>query len=196
MDSEMFYAVRYGVHRTLRELENPLSFPRWILTIVAFPLGGFLAIQVASTADGPGWAALAGLIAGAVIGTAQWLALRPRVSALWIPATAAAMAVGLALATLITGGATTLGALALSGAIAGAVVGAAQAIVLRKWTWILTMALSWSAGWAISSLVIIDEQRGFATFGLSGAALVTVVTGVALRALFGRRAARPEAATA
>jgi hypothetical protein len=169
---------------------------RWIPTIAAFPLGGFLAIQVASTTDGPGWAALAGLIAGAVIGTAQWLALRPRVGALWIPATAAAMAVGLALATLVTGGATTLGALAVLGAIAGAVVGAAQAVVLRKWTWILTIAVGWSAGWAISSLVIIDEQRGFATFGLSGAALVTVVTGLALRVLLGSRAARPEAVAA
>ena len=186
----MAYIVRY------RELENPLSFPRWILTIVAFPLGGFLAIQVASTADGPGWAALAGLIAGAVIGTAQWLALRPRVTALWIPITSAGMAVGLALGALVTGGATDLGSLALLGAIAGAVVGGAQAALLRKWAWPLVVGTSWAAGWVISALVIVDEQRGFATFGLSGAALVTVATGLALRGLLGRRAARAGAVAA
>lgn len=57
-----------------------MSFLRWIPTIVGFPLGGLIAIQVASTTGGPGRAALAGLIAGALIGTAQWLALRPRVT--------------------------------------------------------------------------------------------------------------------
>jgi len=186
----MAYLVRY------RELELALSFLRWIPTIVGFPIGGLLAIQVATATDGPGWAALAGLIAGAVIGTAQWLALRPRVTALWIPVTAAGMALGLAVAVLITRGATDLGSLALLGAVAGVIVGGAQTALLRKWAWPLVVGASWAAGWAISTLVIVDEQRGFATFGLSGAALVTVATGLALRGLLGRRPARTAAVAA
>lgn len=97
------------------------------------------------------------------------------------------MAGGLALAVAITGGATDLGSLAVLGAVAGLVVGGAQAVVLKKWVWPLVVAASWSAAWVISALVIVDEQRGFATFGLSGAALVTVATGLTLRGLLGRR---------
>lgn len=171
-----------------------MSFLRWVPTIVGFPLGGLLAIQITSTTGGPDSAALAGLIAGIVVGTAQWLALRPRVTWTWIPMTAGGMAGGLALAVATTGGATDLGSLAVLGAVAGLVVGGAQAIVLKRWVWPLVVAASWSAAWVISALVIVDEQRGFATFGLSGAALVTVATGLTLRALLGRRAPTTAAA--
>lgn len=169
---------------------------RWAATIVGFPLGGLAAIQLASTTAGALSAALAGLIAGAVLGLAQWLALRPRITPWWIAATAGGLAIGAGLATLVTGGATDLGSLAVFGAIAGVVVGLAQGALLgarRMAVWAVTVAGSWTLAWLITTLVIVDEQRGYVVFGLSGAAVATILTGVVLRLMLGARvrAVRP-----
>lgn len=174
---------------------------RWAASIVGFPIGGLAAISLFSTTDGPLSAALAGLIAGAVLGTAQWLALRPRISAWWIPATSAGLAVGAAVAAVFTGGGTALGQLALFGAISGAFVGAAQGAVLgahRVVAWIATLSASWALAWTITTMVIVDEQRGFVVFGLSGAAFATLATGIVLRLMLGARTrvAVPTTATA
>ena len=169
---------------------------RWAFTIVAFPLGGLAAVQLGSTQGGFISAALAGLVSGAVLGTAQWLALRPAVSAYWIAAAAAAgLAVGAGLGATVTAGQTSAGALVVHGLVAGAVTGAAQAVLLRRGVakaalWMLVVAASWAAAWFITAAVIVDEQRGYVTFGLSGAALVTVATGLTLRLMLGARAPR------
>jgi len=173
----------------------PMSPLRWAFTIVAFPLGGLAAVQLGSTQGGFLSAALAGLVAGAVLGTAQWLALRPAVSAYWIAATAAGLAVGAGLGATVTAGQTSAGALVVYGLVAGAVTGAAQAALLRRGVakaalWMLVVAASWAAAWFITAAVIVDEQRGYVTFGLSGAALVTVATGLTLRLMLGARAPR------
>ena len=69
----------------------------WPLAIlVGFPIGGLLADLAVDGVDSVGAALVAGLIAAAVAGSAQWFALRERVSWLWIPATIVGMAVGLA----------------------------------------------------------------------------------------------------
>jgi len=170
---------------------------RWAASIVGFPIGGLAAITFFSTTDGPIAAAMAGFIAGAVLGTAQWLALRPSVSGWWIPATAGGLASGAAIAVAITGGGTSLGELALFGTISGLVVGAAQGAVLsarRMVAWIATISASWTLAWVISTLVIVDEQRGFALFGLSGAAFATLATGLALRRMLGARSPRVHSA--
>ena len=170
---------------------------RWAATIVGFPLGGLAAITVASTTAGPLAAALAGLIAGAILGLGQWLALRPHVSPWWIAATALGLAAGGGIATAVTSAASDLGNLALFGAISGAAVGLAQGIVLgarRIVVWLPTVSASWAAAWLITTLVIVDEQRGYIVFGLSGAALATVATGVVLRLLLGARPARERGA--
>jgi hypothetical protein len=171
---------------------------RWLATIVAYPIGGLIAIQFVSVTWGPLAAAVAGLIAGSVLGVAQWLALRPRVSAIWVGVTAAAFAVGAALGSIVIGGSTAATALATFGAVAGTVVGLAQALALRVdlprvLAWVGTVALTWSVAWIISSVVIVDENRGFITFGLSGAALVAIVGAAVLRGLLGAR--RPIAPT-
>jgi hypothetical protein len=163
---------------------------RWALSIVGYPLGSLAAVQVASTTDGPARAALAGLIAGLVLGSAQWLALRPAVTWRWIAATALGLAIGTATGSAVTGGADTAGALVLYGAIAGAITGAAQGLVLgarRMLTWSATVAGSWAIAWIITKAVIVDEQKGFVTFGLSGAAVATIATGLVLRAFLGAR---------
>ncbi len=165
---------------------------RWLATIVAYPIGGLIAIQFVSVTSGPLAAAVAGVVAGSVLGVAQWLALRPRVGAIWVVVTAAAFAVGAALGSIVIGGSTTATALATFGAVAGTAVGLAQALVLRVdlprvLAWMGTVALTWSVAWIISAVVIVDENRGYITFGLSGAALVVIVGAAVLRGLLGAR---------
>jgi Flp pilus assembly pilin Flp len=63
--------------------------------LVSFPIGGLIANLVVDGVDSVGAALIAGLIAGAIIGAAEWLALRQWVSWIWIPATIAGMTVGL-----------------------------------------------------------------------------------------------------
>jgi hypothetical protein len=58
------------------------------------------------------------------------------------------------------------------------------------------MSVGWAAGWAITANVIVDAESGYVTFGLSGALLVTIVTGIVLRRTLGSsRAVTPAAAT-
>jgi hypothetical protein len=66
--------------------------------------GGALATAATGRINDAGSALLGGLIAGAVIGTGQWLVARrlldPRT---WIPATAVAMSIGLAVGAWVVG---------------------------------------------------------------------------------------------
>ena len=163
---------------------------RWAFSIIGYPLGSLAAVQVASTTDGPALAALAGVIAGSVLGTAQWLALRPAVSWRWIVATAVGLGAGAATGAAVTAGADSVGALVLYGAIAGALTGVAQGLVLgarRVLPWAATVAGSWAIAWVITKAVIVDEQKGFVTFGMSGAVIATLATGFVLRAFLGAR---------
>ncbi len=77
----------------------------WMLAFLGIPVAGLVGIAVAgpltTTLDG----VLGGVAAGAVIGLAQWLVLRQRLSLSpwWIAATAAGMGAGLALGWLLQG---------------------------------------------------------------------------------------------
>jgi hypothetical protein len=155
-----------------------MTLKRWIPTFAAFPVGGYLAYLIVGSLEGPLSGAAGGLIAGAVIGAAQWLALRPRGYA-WIARTAVAMAAGTALAAALTGAGTDVADLMLMGAIAGAAVGAAQA---GSAVWTAITAGSWALGWLATAAVIgVNADEGFVVFGSAGAILVTLVTGLALR---------------
>ena len=66
-----------------------------VAILVGFPIGGYIADLVVDGVDSVGAALMAGLIVGAIIGAAEWFALRERVSWLWIPATTVGMAAGL-----------------------------------------------------------------------------------------------------
>lgn len=167
-----------------------MSFLRWAPTILGFPLGGWLAMQLVGSVTNPVTAALAGAVAGAVLGAAQWIALGRRADWLWLAASILGMAAGAAFAAVVTGAATTTPALIVTGLVTGAVVGASQGTSLRRgWrisaVWAATVGLAWAAGWAITANVIVDIESGFATFGLSGALLVTIITGLVLRRILG-----------
>jgi hypothetical protein len=55
-------------------------------------------------------------------------------------------------------------------------------------------AAGWSLGWLVTSQVIVDIERGHHVFGSSGALLVTVLTGLALRRMASAGAAVPATA--
>ena len=164
---------------------------RWLPTVVAFPLGGYLAVQSVGSIDGPLAAAAAGGLAGAVIGLAQWLALRPfGVGPRWVALTTVGMAAGSAVSAVLTGAGTDVQSLVLSGLVTGAAIGGAQAVALGRgpaaraaWTGAVTGA--WALGWLTTSSIGVDVERGYAVFGLSGTLVATTLTGLVLARLVG-----------
>jgi hypothetical protein len=170
---------------------------RWLPTFLAFPLAGFVAIETVGSLEGPASAAAGGLIAGAIIGAGQWLALRSAgIDARWIAFTAVAMAAGMALAAVVTGAGTATADVAVTGALAGAVVGGAQSGLLAHGAgpaalWTVATALAWCLGWLVTSAVIVDIERGHHVFGASGAIVATLLTGLALRRMLVTPAGSP-----
>lgn len=170
----------------------------WPLAVlVGFPIAGFIADRVVNGVDSVGTALAGGFIAGAVIGTAGWLALRARVSWLWIPATAAGMGLGLAAGAALVDYGIDRVDLLLMGAVTGVGVGVLQALVLARhripgaFWWALVNPPAWAIGWFVTSYVIsrnIDER--FAIFGASGAVVFGLLTWLVLAVLF--RGAAPK----
>jgi uncharacterized membrane protein len=159
----------------------------WTAGFVAFFIGGALATAAAGRINDFGSALLGGMVAGAVIGTGQWLVARRLLGdpQAWIPATAVAMGVGLAIGAWVVGYGTSLGELALMGAITGIPLGAAQAYLLRDrlanaWVWAAAMPLLWALGWTVSTFIGVSVDNQFAVFGASGAITFMALSGVLL----------------
>jgi hypothetical protein len=176
-----------------------MNFKRWLPTFLGCPVGGYLATQIVGSLHDPVSAAAGGLLAGAVIGGAQWLALRSEaIGRRWIAVTAAAMAAGSALGATLTGAGTEVADVMVWGVVTGAAVGAAQSALLTtraqaRVAWTAVTAAGWSLGWLVTSQVIVDIERGHHVFGSSGALLATVVTGIALRGLLAAAGRTPAA---
>jgi len=162
-----------------------------VAILVSLPIGGYVADLAVNGVDSLGAALAGGLIVGAVIGAAEWFAIRQRVSWLWIPATIAGMALGLVIGAALVGYGIGRGDLVLMGAVNGAAVGTMQALVLAQhrikgalW-WAIANPPAWALGWFVSSYVIssnIDER--FPIFGASGALVFGLLTGLLLVRLF------------
>ena len=172
-----------------------------VAILVSFPIGGYIADLVVDGVDSVGAALAGGLIVGAVIGAAEWFALRQWVSWLWIPATTAGMAVGLVAGAGLVDYGIDREDLALMGAVNGVAVGVLQALVLARqripgaFWWALATPPAWALGWFVTSYVIsrnIDER--FPIFGASGALVFGLLTWLLLAFLF--RAAREVRGTA
>ncbi len=165
---------------------NTKAWLLWTAGFVAFIIGGALATAVVGRVNDFGSALLGGLIAGAVIGTGQWLVARRLLNPkAWIPATAVAMSIGLGVGAWAVGYGTSLGELALMGAITGIPLGAAQAYLLRDrlanaWVWAAAMPLLWALGWTVTTVGGIDVDQQFAVFGLYGAITFMALSGVLL----------------
>jgi hypothetical protein len=170
-----------------------------IAILIGFPIGGYIADLAVDGVDSSGGALVAGLIAGAIIGGAEWFALRRRVSWLWIPATSAGMAVGLTAGAALVDYGVGRGDLALMGAVTGLGVALLQATVLVQaghqssaaTLWVAANPPAWALGWFVTSFVIsknIDER--FPIFGASGALVFGLLTWLLLASLHGASGVR------
>ena len=177
---------------------NVKAWLLWTAGFLAFPIAGALATAVTGRINDVGSALVGGMVAGAVIGTGQWLVARRLLEAqTWIPATALAMGIGLGVGAWVVGYGTSLGELALMGAITGIPLGVAQAYLLRDrlanaWVWAAAMPLLWALGWTVTTAGGIDVDRQFAVFGAYGAITFMALSGILLDRL---RAATPTAST-
>jgi hypothetical protein len=165
---------------------NTKAWLLWTAGFLAFPIGGALATAATGRVNDLGSALLGGLVVGAVIGTGQWLVARRLLDAkTWIPATAVAMSIGLAVGAWVVGYGTSLSELGLMGFITGIPLGAAQAFLLRDrvanaWVWGAAMPLLWALGWTVTTAGGIDVDQQFAVFGAYGAITFMALSGVLL----------------
>ena len=167
----------------------------WTATLLAFPLAGLAGRAVAGPVDSTWTAVLAGVVAGLVLGVAQWLALRRiGIDARWVLATAGGLAVGLGLAFAIFGYGDTVGDMWIVGGVSGLGIGIAQwpllhGLVGGSIAWIPATAVAWALGWTVTTAIGVDPDDRWAVFGLSGSATCTVLLGAVLWVLFrsGRR---------
>ena len=175
-----------------------------VAILVSLPIGGYVADLVVDGVDSVGAALAGGLIVGAIIGGAEWFALRQWVSWVWIPATIAGMAVSLVAGAALVDYGIDRGDLALMGAVNGLGVGVMQALVLARrripgaFWWAVANPPAWALGWFVSSYVIsrnIGER--FPIFGASGAIVFGLLTWFLLGVLFrGAPESRGTSATA
>jgi len=176
---------------------NTKAWLLWTAGFVAFIIGGALATGVTGRINDAGSALIGGLIAGAVIGTGQWLVARRLLDPkTWIPATAVAMGIGLVVGAWVVGYGTSLSELALMGFITGIPLGAAQAYLLHDrlanaWVWAAAMPLLWALGWTVTTAGGIAVDQQFAVFGAYGAITFMALSGVLLDRL--RAATSPPA---
>ncbi len=162
---------------------------RWLVAIVAFPIGGYIGHMIGGPAATVPAALISGLIAGAIIGAGQALALgllRPQAMALWAGATAIGLGVALASVTAVIGQIDTQADAIVLGVVSGLAIGAGQAASLMRarvanaWIWVATSAIAWAIGWTVTSGIGVALASGWPVYGLSGALASQVITGVVL----------------
>jgi hypothetical protein len=161
----------------------------WAAGAFVFPFAGLLGTAVAGRVDSPGAALTGGLAAGLAIGAGQSFVSRRRLNPLtWTAATAVGLAVGLLLGASVVDYQTSLGDLALMGALTGVVLGLAQALAMptrthRRWTWAAAMPLLWALGWTVTTLAGVDVEKQYTHFGITGALTFSALSGLLLHVL-------------
>jgi hypothetical protein len=183
-------AVAVGKSLTAPRMSGLKIVLSWVgLTLIAFPLAGYLGWGISGHVDSVGAAFVGGAITGAGIGLVQWAFLRRDLdmSPLWILATSAALAAGLSVGAAVVGYETTSGRLAIMGAVSGASVGIAQGLLLRSrfslWhVWMIAMGPLFAIGWFVTEAAGIDVAKQFTVFGASGSVVFGVLSGILLAA--------------
>ena len=167
------------------------SFPGWpwIAVALAFPISGYVAWKISGPVDTFGTALLGGALTGTGLAAVQWWAAKGVLgrAATWISASAAGYGVGLAAGAALVGYDTELGALAVMGLVSGAVLGAAQGLVLARQgrrtlarAWAAAMPVLFALGWTATSAAGINVEEQFTVFGAAGAVLFTLLSGLLL----------------
>ena len=171
---------------------------RWVVAIVAFPIGGYIGHAIGGPAATVPAALISGLIAGAIIGTGQALALgllRPQSMALWAGATAVGLGIALAGVTAVIGQIDTQAEAIALGLVSGLAIGAGQAVLLMRaqvanaWMWVVASGAAWAVGWAVTSGVGVALAAGWPVYGISGALVSQVITGLVLWKVLSHREA-------
>jgi len=175
---------------------------RWLIAVVGFPIGGFIGHLIGGPAATIPAALISGAIAGAIIGLGQGLALdlRPRPLAMWIAATAAGLGLALAIVTAMIGQISTTNEAVALGGVSGLILGAGQAGVLQRrgvaisWIWAPVSAVAWAVGWFVTASIGVALASGWPVYGLSGAIVSQIITGIVIWRLMASRS--PVAAAA
>jgi hypothetical protein len=126
-------------------------------------------------------AAVSGANIGALLGLAQWWALKPlRLTFDWVWTTALALMISSPIAWALIDFSTTIADLTIWGLVTGLIVGFAQAASQRnplrvnlRWSGLVSIA--WGVAWFISANVIVDADANYAIFGSTGAIVATSV---------------------
>ncbi|MEU4605405.1 hypothetical protein AB0F43_20675 [Kribbella sp. NPDC023972] len=167
----------------------------WTAGFLAFPIAGLAGTAVAGRVNDALAALLGGAVAGLVLGAAQTLVSRKRLDPRrWIPATALGMGGGLLLGAVTVDYGTSLGDLALMGALTGVVLGLAQALALPRqtthlrWAWAAAMPALWALGWTVTTLGGISVDNQFTIYGAYGAVTFSALSGLLLHYLLPYRA--------
>jgi hypothetical protein len=178
---------------------NVKAWLLWTVAFVSFPIAGIAAQAAAGQINDAAAALAGGLVAGAVIGTGQWLAARRLLGdpLAWIAATAAGMGIGLLTGAWAVGYGTSVGELAVMGAITGVPLGAAQAFLLRgrvarSWMWAAAVPLLWALGWTVTAAAGVGVDSQYAVFGAFGAITFMALSGVVLDRLRAATAPSPQ----
>jgi len=162
---------------------------RWVAVAFAFPIAGYIGWKLGGPVDAVGAALLGGALTGAGIGAVQWWAAAGALGrpAAWIIASAAGYAIGLASGAALVGYHTDLGSLALMGLVSGALVGAAQGLVLARAgrhelvvPWTAAMPALFALGWSATSAGGISVEEQFTVFGAYGSTLFMLLSGLLL----------------
>jgi hypothetical protein len=165
----------------------------WTAGFLAFPIAGLAGTAVAGRVDSPVAALVGGTVAGLVIGVGQRLASRGRLDIRrWVPATGIGMGLGLLLGAVTVGYETSLGSLALMGALTGLVLGPAQALALppgtrKRWAWAAAVPGLWALGWTATTLGGISVEDQFTIYGAYGAVTFSALSGLLLHVLLPHR---------
>jgi hypothetical protein len=166
----------------------------WTAGFVSFPLAGIAGDLAAGRVDDALAALVGGLVTGLVLGIGQTLFSRRRLDPRrWVPATAIGMGAGLLLGAVVVGYGTSLGDLALMGALTGVVLGLAQAFALppqtrTRWVWAAAMPGLWALGWTVTTLGGISVENQFTIYGAYGAVTFSALSGLLLHYLLPYRA--------
>jgi hypothetical protein len=174
------------------------TIARWAVSFAGFPLGGLAAMTLVGPVDSPVSAVAGGLLTGAVLGAVQGWALRAQGRSLvaWSAAAAVGLGAGLAVGAAAVSYGTGLSDLVVQGAVSGAAVGIAQAVLLRRrlgalaLAWPVYLAVVWALGWAITTSIGVEVDERFTVFGSSGAVVVAALTSVLPLVLARREAVR------
>jgi hypothetical protein len=156
---------------------------------LAFPVAGYIGWGIGGHVDAVGAALIGGAVTGAGLGAVQWWAAKGALghARAWIGSSAVGYALGLAAGAALVGYDTDLGALAVMGAVSGAVLGAAHGFVLARQgrralalPWALAMPVLYALGWSVASVTGIGVDDQFTVFGAGGALVFTLLSGLLL----------------